>query len=139
MISAQQEAAMQMANDRSSKRRQDKTNPHVINVNDGRLMPNTPRLRKHKDYRVYMGPKDADTELRMKWLAGAGRRSPMVVDSSEPAEVFDLGKATAADLVLFAFENYGMILDENTPIVELRKAVKATAEKLAAAESESLV
>lgn len=133
MISAQQEMAMQAANDRSSKKRQDKTNPHVIHVDNGRLMPNTPRLREHKDYRVYTGPKGADLPTRMRWLAGAQRRAPALIDSSEASETFDLGKASAADLVMFAFENYGKVLDENTPLLELRKAIKAMAETIDAA------
>lgn len=141
MISAQQEAAMQMANDRSSKKRQDKTNPFVINIDNGRLLPNTPRLRAHKDYRVYTGPTGPDvTEAqRMQWLAGAKRYSPRIVDSSVGAEAaaesepFDIGTATAADLVMFAFENYGKVLDEKSPLPVLRDVIKKAADAEAAA------
>lgn len=133
MISSQQEAALQTANDRSSKKRQDKTNPMVIHIENARLMPNTPRLRVHKDYRVYTGNPTDDLETRKRWLKGVDRRTPKVIDSTPDAAPFDVGTATADDLVMFAFENYGKVLDSALPPKKLREAVKALADAEASA------
>lgn len=135
MITAEQESNLQHANDRSTKKKQDRVNPHVINVHNGRLMPNTFALRNHKDYRVYTGPKGADESERMRWLASAGRRTPKVIDSSADAPVFDIGKATKEDLVIFAMENYGAKLNPEQPLKELRTAVATLAKADADAES----
>lgn len=129
MITAEQEMRMAEANGRSGKKRQDKTYPMVIHTTNARLMPNTPRLRVHKDYRVYTGALDATEEQRFTWLAGAQRRAPRIVDSSAPAEApFDLAKATSADIVLFAFENFGKVLDETKPLAELKAELKKMAD-----------
>lgn len=133
MINAQQEAALQHANDRSSRKKQDKTNPMVIHIENARLMPNTPRLRVHKDYRVYTGNPTDDLETRKRWLKGVDRRTPKVIDSTPDAAPFDVGTATADDLVMFAFENYGKVLDSALPPKKLREAVKALADAEAAA------
>lgn len=132
MITAQQESALQTANDRSSKKRQDKTNPMVIHIENGRLMPNTPRLRAHKDYRVYTGDINANLITRMQWLAGARRSTPKIIDSTAAAPVFDIGTASPDDLIMFAFENYGQVLEPALPPKKLREAVKALAEAEAA-------
>jgi len=131
MINAQAAAALEDAAGRSSKRKQDKTNPMVIHIENGRLMPNTPNLRKHPMYRVYGGALDAPLAERMKWLAGM-MRMPRKVINTAPAEVFDIGTATAEDLVVFAMEEYGQVLDAKLPIKKLRTRV---AELAAAAES----
>jgi hypothetical protein len=133
MINAQQEAALQTANDRSSRKKQDKTNPMVIHIENARLMPNTPRLRVHKDYRVYTGNPTDDIETRKRWLKGVGQRTPRVVDSTADVAPFDVGTATADDLVMFAFENYGKVLDSALPPKKLREAVKALADAEASA------
>lgn len=133
MINAIQEAALQTANDRSSKKRQDRVNPMVIHIENARLMPNTPRLRVHKDYRVYTGDPTDDLETRKRWLKGVDRRTPKVIDSTPDAAPFDVGTATADDLVMFAFENYGKVLDSALPPKKLREAVKALADAEASA------
>lgn len=133
MINATQEAALQTANDRSSKKRQDRVNPMVIHIENARLMPNTPRLRVHKDYRVYTGNPTDDLETRKRWLKGVDRRTPKVIDSTPDVAPFDVGTATADDLVMFAFENYGKVLDSALPPKKLREAVKALADAEASA------
>ncbi len=127
MINSQSAAALEDAAGRSAKRRQDKTNPMVIHIENGRLMPNTPGLRKHPMYRVYGGALDAPLPERMNWLKGMMRMPRQVVNTA-PAEVFDIGTATADDLVTFAFEEYGSVLDAKLPINKLRRTVAAMAE-----------
>ena len=135
MISEQQEANLAAANARS-KKKQDKANPMVININNGRLMPNTPRLRAHKDYRVYSGKLDASVPERMKWLAGALKQLPTkVVNSKEAEDTFDVGTASVDDLVIFAMEQWAVTLDPSKPIKKLRAEVVALAEKAAQAEA----
>lgn len=133
MITEQQEQNLQSANDRRTAKRQDRTNPHVINVNDGRLMPNTQRLRQHKEYRVYTGPSNADLPTRMRWLEGMRRRAPKIIDSSTDAadEPFDIGKATKEDIAVFAMENFGKVFDLSLPLKTMREELK----KLADAEA----
>ena len=135
MISDNQESNLSNAYSRSSKKRQDRENPMVINIHDGRLMPNTPRLRIHKDYRVYTGPIDASEPDRMKWVAGAlKQRAAVVTNSRADEDIFDLGAASKDDILVFANENYGKVLDPQTDIRTLRKIVMQLAEQAAAAE-----
>lgn len=130
MITAEQEARLSQSSDRA-KRKQDRTNPMVINIDDGRLMPNTPRLRKHAKYRVYGGDVRAPLEKRMKWLEGAMRQSPTkIINSMEIADEFDVGKADADELVVFANEQFGLILDPTEPLPVLRKRVMAKANEV---------
>jgi hypothetical protein len=125
MISETQESNLSQAAAGSAKRRQDKTHPMVIHMTSGRLMPNTPRLRVHKDYRVYTGALDADLPTRMRWLAGMSKMPTTVnvTNSKEAEDNFDLGAATKDDIVTFAFEQYGAVLDPAQDIRVLRKAV----------------
>jgi hypothetical protein len=62
-------------------------------------------------------------------IGGARRR---VVDTSaeEPA-AFDLGKATKDEIIDFAFQEFGMVLTENTDIRTLRRQVNEAAERAA--------
>jgi hypothetical protein len=129
MISPEQEKRLSEANSRS-KKKQDKKNPHVININDGRLMPNTPGLRKHPAYRVYGGSVKDDLPTRMRWLAGQSRQStPRVVNSMAEQDAFDVGTATADDLAVFALEQWGMVLNTTEPLPVLRKRVMEAAAK----------
>ena len=52
MITDAQEAAIAA---RRAQTQQDKRNPFLIHVDDGRLMPNVARLRGHAKYRVFTG------------------------------------------------------------------------------------
>jgi hypothetical protein len=130
MITADQERNLSDANARA-KKKQDRTNPHVINIEDGRLMPNTPRLRIHPKYRVYTGPKDADVGTRMRWLEGA-TKTPKIVNTMAEADAFDVGTATLDEMQVFALENFGLVLDTKKPMKTLRKEIMDAAEKAAA-------
>ncbi len=123
-MNSQQEANLSQAV--SSSKRQDKRYPHVINVENGRLMPNTPKLRGHKLYRVYAGPKDATTEQRLAWIKGLMARTPIrVVNSAE--ETFDIAKAGGEDIVAFALEHFGAALDATKPVGVLRRELAGLA------------
>jgi len=123
MISDQQDSNLSQAAAASKKRKQDATNPMVINIHDGRLMPNTPRLRTHKDYRVYTGDINATLPDRMRWLTGTKRQPIRVVNTQEATNEFDLGSASKEDIVTFAFEEYGAVLEPTQDIRKLRKEV----------------
>ncbi len=129
MITSEQEKNLIDATARARKK-QDPRNPHVVNIEDGRLMPNTPRLRIHPQYRVYSGPKDADAAGRLKWLDGQ-KAGPVtrVVNSKEAEDTFDVGTATADEIVLFATEHFGVILDGTKPMKMLRKELILLSEK----------
>lgn len=129
MITAEQERNLSDANARA-KKKQDKTNPMVVNIEDGRLMPNTPRLRVHPQYRVYAGPKDADAAGRLRWLEGQSRGGKTkLVNSKADEDTFDVGTATADEMVIFALENYGLKLDPKKPLKTLRKELMEAAAK----------
>lgn len=126
--------------------RQNPKIPFLINIHDGRLVPNVPRLAgrperrdsttnrllqakidPHIDYRPYRGRVDATREERMQLLRT--EYAPMTeeikpVGSEAP---FDVATADAPALVEFALQQYGMNLSPNTPIQLLRGRVKALA------------
>jgi hypothetical protein len=109
--------------------RQDKTDPLLINLEDGRLMPNVPNIRKNPKYVIYSGDFQASKEERMLWLASVGRRSGArrVVDSRE-AEPFDIATASKTELADFALTEYGE--DLKTDGVDIR-IIRAQVKKLA--------
>lgn len=128
MITEQQEQNLADSLARS-KKKQDRTNPMVINIDDLRLMPNTPRLRVHAKYRVYSGPIDASKADRQRWLDGALRHLPRkVINSAADEPPFDIGTASKDDLVTFAMENFGTQLEFNKPLKALREEVLKLAE-----------
>ena len=124
MISEAQDQRLANNIARSAKYKQDKTHPMVINIHDGRLLPNNKLLREHKDYRVYTGDIKADLPARMKWLKGFAN-TPKVINSAEAADNFDVGKATKEDLIGFALDTFGAALDPDKHIATLRKEVMA--------------
>ncbi len=136
MITSEQEANLAAANARA-KKKQDPKLPFVVNINDGRLMPNTPRLRAHKDYRVYPvnaeQAKQSTTADRMKWIerSAAMFSTPKVTNSLAEQDSFDVGTANADELAVFAMETWGLALDPKKPLKALRKEVmdKADAEE----------
>ncbi len=140
MISAEQEANLAAANARA-KKKQDRENPFVVNVHNGRLMPNTPRLRAHKDYRVYPANlKDATAstiEDRMRWLkrSAAVSSSPRIVNSKEAEDAFDVGAANSDELAVFAMETWGLPLDPKKPLKTLRSEVMKKAAEMEAIEA----
>lgn len=134
MITDQQEKNLSNAQQRSAKKKQDKAYPHVVNINDGRLMPSVPALRNHKDYRLYTGPADASTAERLKWVEGTLKKGmPKVINSMAEADEFDVGKASKDDLIVFAMEQFGHALDPSVDIRTMRKKIVEMAEKAAAA------
>ncbi len=101
MITDAQEAALAA---RRAQTAQDKKFPHLIHVEDGRLMPNVQRLRGHPKYRVFTGSPKATVEERMAWLRSLGHGDPV----SGVEEAFDIGKATVEQMVAFAASEYGV-------------------------------
>lgn len=117
MITDAQEAALAA---RRAQTAQDKRNPFLIHVDDGRLMPNVARLRGHAKYRVFTGPPKATPEERMAWLRSMGNGTPVPTD-----EPFDIGTASVSDMIAFAASEYGVTLDpslhHNKMRAELRR------------------
>ena len=74
MITDAQEAALAA---RRAQTAQDKRNPFLIHVDDGRLIPNVARLRGHAKYRVFTGSPKATPEERMVWLRSMGNGTPL--------------------------------------------------------------
>ncbi len=107
-------------------KRQDTQIPFLINTKDARLIPNTPLTRKLKDYIPYLGGVADDLPTRQQFLQYGQRRR--VVNTMPEVEVFDVGTATAGELVLFALDEYGAVLQEATPLKTLRRQVLKLAE-----------
>lgn len=99
-------------------RRQDKRVPLLIR-DDGMLYPNVPLVAKKNNFRPYHGDPKASLEERMAYLQGFGQQRRKVV-FEQPEEAFELGKATADEIVAFAMQEYGAALDPSTPIDTLR-------------------
>lgn len=129
---------------------QNKRYPMLINIDDGRLVPNVPLLggRKevrdpvtgkviqngrapHPQYRVYMGDPKAPRAERLRILRQSmGMESAPVVDAGfveKQVQAFDIANANAEELVAFAKEQYGLNLSPNTPMHLLRGRIKAKA------------
>lgn len=115
-----------MISDRAARNKQDPKHPYLINVKDGRILPNVPALagrpaRKtdsghvepakagHPDLRVYTGDPKASKEERLRWLqtngVGTAAQRPVSLANVEP---FDVGTATMDELVEFAQSEYGV-------------------------------
>jgi hypothetical protein len=127
-LSAQAEQKMQA--ERDARNKQDKKHPFVINIDDGRLLPNIPNLREHPKYRVYKGDPKASAEERLRHLAVTGH-GPRVIDSGDAvpsAPLFDIAKATREELVEFAAAQYHEQLDPNMHLATLRASVRALAQ-----------
>lgn len=146
-----EQAAQGMSNAiRARVQAQDKRNPFLINVNDGRLVPNVGLLRKDPNYRVYFGAPDASLQARMHILAtqGLGDRTPIVVEDSstlfqngavvaatnaavvaatDTRGPFDIHRASVTELVDFALANYNEQLDATTHKATLKAQVRALA------------
>lgn len=122
------------AQNRNPDHRQDRTNPLLINVETGMLLPNTPLLRRHPKMRLYTADKDLPVEERMRWLSGATKRAaaPKVINSVEEENTFDMGKATKDELIVFAFDNFQVTLPSALSPKQLRTEIAKLA---AAAES----
>ncbi len=120
MITDAQEAALAA---RRAQTAQDKRNPFLIHVDDGRLMPNVARLRGHAKYRVFTGSPKATLEERMAWLRSLGHGDP--APSAE--EAFDIGKASPAEMVAFAASEYGVKFPEDMHHNKMRSELRRLA------------
>lgn len=113
----------QMAALRSQQSVQDKRQPFLIHREDGALFPNVGRLRNNKNLLPYNGAPDASLDERMQFLrTGSARR----VVNSAPQEApppFDVGTATADELIAFAFNEYGHQLNPKAPLHVLKNQV----------------
>lgn len=113
---------------------QDKRTPFVINIVDGRLIPNTRLTRRNPNYRLYRGDVNAPLDERMRYLASAGLTQEIGPAVDEPA--FDIGKAGKEELIAFAAAEYGVALDAGMHLATLRSKVSQMAK--AAQGSENL-
>lgn len=121
MITEAQEATIAAQRAKVS---QDKRFPFLINVDDGRLLPNVPPLRKHPKYRVFTGSPKATPGECQAWLRSMGGESaPLTAD----APVFDIGKATVEEMVGFAATEYGVTLDPTLHHNKLRAELRRLA------------
>lgn len=120
MITEAQEVALAARRARIS---QDKKHPFLIHVEDGRLMPNVPALRKHPKYRVFTGSPRASVAERQAWLRSMNGEPAMLSD----APVFDIGKATVEEMVDFAAAEYGVTLDPTLHHNKLRAELRRLA------------
>lgn len=166
MINEAQET--KMIADRNARNKQNTKIPFLINIKDGRLLPNVPQLAgkpaeiapsgqvipgrpPHPNYRPYTGSLKASEEERMKWLQSAGLMiSTVVVDTDDaPAprrgviladvEPFDIGTATVAELIAFAKEEYSVELNATGGLRGLRTQVGELAKKAGADVERPLV
>jgi len=141
----------QMSAQVQRKNAQNKRFPMLIHIDDGRLMPNVPRLSgrpeqrdatgkiispaipPHPKYRVFRGDPKAPRAERLRILnEGMKVESAPVVDATfmaTPEAAFDIATANAEELVAFANEQYGLNLNSRTPLHLLRGRVKAAAAK----------
>lgn len=139
MITDAQESNLAQAAGRGPKFKQDKKHPFLIHVKDGRLYPNTQKLRESKvapDYRIFTGNPKASAEERKLWLETQGAAPGLTpVIESEP---FDIGKATAEELIGFALSEYGTTIKSDQrmttekQLVDLRSQVRKLAEQAGA-------
>lgn len=119
MITDAQEAALAA---RRAQTAQDKRNPFLIHVDDGRLMPNVARLRGHAKYRVFTGSPKATPEERMVCLRSMGNGIPLPTE-----DPFDIGTASVAELIAFAASEYGVTLDPSTHHNKMRAELRRLA------------
>jgi len=124
-----------------AKYKQDKQTPFYINVNDGRLIPNTIAVRGHAhpttgdivpetrnaDYVPYHGDPKASLEERMKWLRTANTAPRRVITSAsvtEPERI-DLDKMSKEQLENFMLTEFGMRPPKGADVRTLRKMILA--------------
>lgn len=107
-----------------SRLRQDKRTPFLINEADARLYPNTKLMRQRPGYRLYHGDARASLADRQRYLLGLTARREVAYDpAADQAPAFDLNTAGLDEILSFATEQYGAVLDPNMPIAKLRRRV----------------
>lgn len=103
-----------------SRRRQNRECPLLIR-DDGMLFPNVPLVAKKQNFRPYRGDPKASLQERLNYLSGYGQsRRRVHYDPSVDEAPFELSKASAEDIIAFAFEELGATLDPALPLPELR-------------------
>jgi hypothetical protein len=122
----------------SGKYKQDPKVPLLINLKDGRLLPNSINVRELPDYRPYTGNPKATLAERMVFIASSvgGTRTRVINSEENEAPVFDLGKASKDEIIAFAFQEFGMVLSESTDIRTLRRQVAEASEHRQLGQSE---
>lgn len=154
-ISEAQES--KMIAQRAARNKQNPKVPFLINIKDGRLLPNVPALagrpeekapsgqtipakKPHPDYRPYTGSIKATEEERMHWLRSSGM-TLQTADTGAPVrrgvllsdeEPFDIGASTVAELIEFAKTEYGADLSPAGGLKALRAQVNDLAKKAGA-------
>ena len=106
--------------DRRSRLRQ-KKNPALVIRDDGVLYPNTAQMEKHPRYRPYHGDPKASLDDRMRYLAGLQKKRAVVFEETE--EPFDVNTASVDELVQFALDQYGAVLNPMKPRKDLQREV----------------
>lgn len=106
------------------KTRQNKLHPWLIR-DDGMIVPNVPLVAKKSNFRPYHGDIKASIEDRMRYLQNLGSKrrvinSAVAADEEAP---FDIAKATKDDLIAFAADQYGEILDPALHLNKMRSIV----------------
>jgi len=123
MINDTQEAALSQ----HTRPQQDKTIPFLINIDDARLVPNVPKLRTHPKYRLYHGVLSASHADRLTYLKTEFRGQERLVLDSTKVKAFDLATATKDELIAYAFNEFGTVIDPSTH----GDAIKVQVRKLA--------
>jgi hypothetical protein len=135
MITEQQQTAMSNRN----KPLQDRKVPLLINIDDGRLVPNVEQTRALENYRLYHGPSNASLADRMNYLRteykGMHRFTEVADSGSPPAgttKPFDIHTASKEELVAFAASEYHKELDLTAHLATLKKQVRELAREAGA-------
>lgn len=114
-----------------AKGRQNKQVTHLVRE-DGMLFPNVPLVAKKRNFRPYHGDLKAPLEDRIRAYNGQ-HRVRAIVNSKEDEGPFDIGKAAKDEIVAFAFEEYGLVLDPADDVRTVRKKLMAYANTIGAA------
>jgi hypothetical protein len=106
--------------DRRSRLRQ-KKNPALVIRDDGMLYPNTAQMERHPRFRPYHGDPNASLQDRMRYLAGLQKKRAVVFEETD--DPFDVNTASVDELVQFALDQYGAVLDPMKPRKDLQREV----------------
>ena len=118
----------QMLAARALKSKQDEKNPFLIHRENGRLLPNIAILRKNPKLMPYNGSVKASLDERMRFVRTGTTRQVVDTSGSDALQPpFDVGTASKDDLIAFAFNEFGLTLNPNTPVHAMRRQVVAAA------------
>lgn len=149
-----EQTEQKMISARAARNKQNKEVPFLINVKDGRLLPNIPALagrpaektpsghtipakKPHPNYRPFTGSPKASLEERMKWLETSGAAAPRGREVSlANIEPFDVGTATLDELVEFGSSEYGLEINKGLGLKAARAAVIKAARDAGAIKDE---